>query len=104
MSTREEGRQMARSNDDGAGRWVGLSVFLLGIAFLILVFVLAYKDLTGAGVLGKISSASPAVEANVALQTLAVKGVLFFIMAYVGSAVAGRGIGLYAASKGQDEV
>ncbi len=95
---------MARSDDDGMARGLGLSVFLLGIVILILVFVLAYKDLSSAGVLGRLSGPPPTVEANTALWTLAVKTVLFFLMAYVGSAVAGRGIGLYAASRGQHEV
>jgi len=31
------------------------------------------------------------------------KGVLLFLMAYVGSAVAGRGIGLYSASRAPHE-
>ena len=39
-----------------------------------------------------------------ALRTLAIKGVLLFLMAYVGSAVAGRGIGMYAASRTPDAV
>ncbi len=110
MSGQEEGVQMARSGDDATAKWVGLLVFLLGIAFLILVFVLAYKDLTGAGVLGRLSGPPPAVEgraaveANAALQTLAVKAVLFFLMAYIGSAVAGRGIGMYAASRAPHEI
>jgi hypothetical protein len=109
MSTQEEGMQMGRL-DDATARWIGLGVFLLGIAFLILVFVLAYRDLTGAGVLGRLSGPPPAVEgraaveASAALQTLAIKGVLFFLMAYVGSAVAGRGIGMYGASRAPHEV
>jgi hypothetical protein len=96
--------QMVRSSDDASAKWLGLGVFLLGIAFLIVVFVLAYRDLAGAGVLGQLTSDAPAVEANSALRTLAVKGVLFFLMAYIGSAVAGRGIGLYAASRASHEL
>lgn len=88
-----------RAQDDPPAKWLGLAVFLVGIAFLVAVFVLAYQDLAGAGVLGQLASPGPAVDAAAALRTLAVKGVLFFLMAYVGSAVAGRGIGLYAASR-----
>ncbi len=99
---------MARSDTDAVARWVGVGVFLLGIVFLIIIFNLAYRDLTGAGVLGKLGPAAvegrPAVEANTALQTLAVKGVMFFLMAYIGSAVAGRGIGMYAASRAPHDV
>jgi hypothetical protein len=101
---------MAGTGDDTTAKWVGLLVFLLGIAFLVLVFILAYKDLTGAGVLGRLMAPLPTVEgraapeANTALQTLAVKAVLFFLMAYIGSAVAGRGIGMYAASRMPHEV
>ncbi len=91
--------QMGRSGEDSPGKWLGIVVFLLGILFLIVVFVMGYRDLAAAGVLGQLTSTSPVVEANAALRTLAVKGVMFFIMAYVGSAVAGRGIGLYAASR-----
>lgn len=89
--------------DDAPAKWLGLGVFLLGIAFLALVFALAYQDLTGSGVLGQLASPSQAVSADTALRTLAVKGVLLFLMAYVGSATAGRGIGLYAASRAQHE-
>lgn len=95
---------MARSRDDSAGKWLGLAVFILGIAFLVLVFNFAYKDLTGSGVLGQLASPSPSVAADAALRTLAIKGVLLVLMAYVGSAVAGRGIGMYAASRTPDAV
>lgn len=89
--------------DDAPAKWLGLVVFLLGIAFLALVFWLAYQDLIGSGVLGQLSSPAQAVAADTALRDLAVKGVLLFLMAYVGSATAGRGIGLYAASRAQHE-
>jgi len=96
---------MARSRDDSAGKWLGLAVFILGIAFLVLVFMVAYQDLTGSGVLGRLASPSPSsVAADAALRALAIKGVLLFLMAYVGSAVAGRGIGMYAASRTPDAV
>jgi hypothetical protein len=92
-----------RSESDQSGRWLGLLVFLLGILFLVIVFTLAYRDLTGAGVIGQLTGSAPAVDAGEALRTLALKGVLLFLMAYVGSAVAGRGIGLYSASRAPHE-
>jgi hypothetical protein len=88
--------------EDSAGKWLGLVVFLLGVGFLVLVFLLAYRDLTGAGVLGQITGAPRVVEANAALVTLAIKFAMFVVMAYIGSSVAGRGIGLYAASRSHE--
>ncbi len=95
--------QMARM-DDATARGIGLGVFLLGIVFLIVVFVLAFRDLAGAGVLGQLASPTAPREPGAVWWTLAVKGVLFFLMIYAGSAVAGRGIGLYAASRAPHEV
>lgn len=92
-----------RSESDQSGRWLGLAVFVLGVLFLVVVFTLAYRDLTGAGVIGQLTGPAPAVDAGEALRTLALKGVLLFLMAYVGSAVAGRGIGLYSASRASHE-
>ncbi len=83
---------------DRSARRLGLLVFLLGILLLVVVFTLAYRDLTGAGVIGQLTSPA-AVDAGEALRTLAFKGVLLFLMAYVGSVVAGRGIGMYSASR-----
>jgi hypothetical protein len=94
---------MAAARDDVTAKWLGIGVFLLGIAFMVLVFTLAYRDLTGAGVLGQIASPSASVAADAAVRALVIKGVLFFLLAYVGSAVAGRGIGLYAASRGEGD-
>lgn len=92
-----------RSESDQSGRWLGLLVFLLGISFLAVVFMLAYRDLTGAGIIGQLTGPANTVDAGEALRTLALKGVLLFLMAYVGSAVAGRGIGLYSASRASHE-
>jgi len=91
---------MAANRDDTPAKWLGLSVFLLGVGLMVLVFTLAYRDLTGAGVLGQLASPTTTVNAEGAIRALVVKGVLFFVLAYLGSAVAGRGIGLYAASRG----
>ncbi|MGQ0551033.1 MAG: hypothetical protein ACT4PY_15345 [Armatimonadota bacterium] len=94
--------QMGRPEEDGSGKWLGIVVFLVGIVFLIVVFVLAYRDLIGAGVLGQLSGDRRVVEANAALITLGIKFAMFIVMAYVGSAVAGRGIGMYAASRSHE--
>jgi len=95
--------QSARPADDPTGKWLGLSVFVLGIVFLVVVFFLAFRDLMAAGVLGQLSSPSPSIEATSAIVALGVKFVLFVVLGYVGSAVAGRGIGLYAASRADHE-
>ena len=91
---------MAANRDDAPAKWLGLAVFLLGVVFMVLVFTLAYRDITGAGVLGQLASPTTTVNAEGAIRALVIKGVLFFVLGYVGSAVAGRGIGLYAASRG----
>ncbi len=93
---------MARADEDGSGKWLGVGVFMMGIVFLVVVFVLAYRDLIGAGVLGQLTGDRRIVEAQGALTTFGIKFAMFIVMAYVGSAVAGRGIGLYAASRGHE--
>ena len=95
--------QNARPADESTGKWLGLGVFVLGIVFLIVVFFLAFRDLMAAGVLGQLSSPSPSLEATSAIVSLGVKFVLFVVLGYVGSAVAGRGIGLYAAARSDHE-
>lgn len=95
--------QNARPADEPTGKWLGLGVFVLGIVFLVVVFFLAFRDLMAAGVLGQLSSPSPSLEATSAIVALGVKFVLFVVLGYVGSAVAGRGIGLYAAARADHE-
>lgn len=94
--------QMGRSEEDASGKWLGIAVFLMGIVFLVVVFLLAYRDLMGAGVLGQLSGDRRVVEASGALTTFGIKFAMFIVMAYVGSAVAGRGIGMYAASRSHE--
>lgn len=95
--------QNVRPSDDATAKWLGLSVFLLGIVFLVVVFFMAFRDLAASGVIGQLATPSPSAEAGAALLTFGIKFVLFIVLAYVGSAVAGRGIGLYAASKAAHE-
>jgi hypothetical protein len=91
---------MARSTDS-TGRWLGLAVFLLGVAILLFVFVTAFRDLSAAGVLGQLSA--PAREARADWWGLAVKGVFLVVMLAAGAMIANRGIGLYAVARGTDE-
>jgi uncharacterized protein YjeT (DUF2065 family) len=88
------------SAPDASGRILGLVVFTVGIVLLLFVFYLAYTALTG-GMLGGL--AAPATEQqgpnlNFAL-VLVLKAIFLFILGYVGSAIAGRGIGMYQASR-----
>jgi hypothetical protein len=86
---------------DLPGKWLGLIVFGLGIAMLVFVFYRGFAEFVQAGVLaqtlGKEQNGSQIVG-NFLLGALA-KWVLLFLLAYVASAVAGRGIALYQASR-----
>lgn len=82
---------------DAAGKGLGIAVFLLGVAMLIAVFVLAYLDLVAAGD-GSIFSRLFNLPA-----TLIFKGALLFIMGVVASAVANKGISLYQAARHVEE-
>jgi hypothetical protein len=90
----------ARSTDS-TGRWLGLVVFLLGVAILVFVFATAFRDLSAAGVLGQLTP--PAGEMRADWWGLAVKGVFLVVMLAAGAMIANRGIGLYAAARGADE-
>jgi uncharacterized membrane protein len=75
-------------------------VFLVGVVLLLFVFYMAYGELTG-GMLSGL--ASPPTEQggpnlNVAL-VLVLKAIFLFILGYLGSAVAGRGIAMYHAAR-----
>jgi hypothetical protein len=91
----------ARSAGDATGRWLGLVVFVLGVVVLVLVFVMAYRDVLGTGVLGQLTDAQ-AARTVPDWWTLAVRGVMFVIMMISGALIANRGIGLYAAARGTD--
>ncbi|OFX31059.1 MAG: hypothetical protein A2Z07_09780 [Armatimonadetes bacterium RBG_16_67_12] len=93
---------MTRPAGDSTGKWLGLVVFLLGVAFLVSVFVLGYRDLAATGALGQLTT-DAARESRADWWALAVKGVMLAIMMISGALIANRGIGLYAASRPADE-
>lgn len=78
---------------DAAGKTLGITVFILGVAMLISVFVLAYRDLIAAAD-GSVLSRLFNLPA-----TLLFKGALLFIMGIVASAIANKGIALYEAAR-----
>lgn len=76
-----------------AGKSLGIVVFLLGVAMLISVFIIAYRDLLAtaeASVLSRLFNLPVA---------LVYKGVLLFVMGVVASAIANKGIALYQAAR-----
>jgi hypothetical protein len=77
---------------DGAGRVLGLFVFVVGVLLLIAVFYLAYRELLPAGSLAATASAQNALLVVVA------KGVFLFITGFIASAIANKGISLYQAA------
>lgn len=83
---------------DSTGKWLGLAVFLLGIVFLVVVFLQGYRDLAATGALGQLP-ADPVREARADWWALAVRGVILGVMMICGALIANRGIGLYAASR-----
>lgn len=81
---------------EAAGKWLGLIVFFIGVAMLIAVFVLAYRDLIAA------TQASALSRLLNLPATLLYKGALLFIMGVVSSAIANKGIALYQAARGTE--
>jgi len=70
-------------------------VFVLGVLLLLAVFFLAYLELIGSGVLaGSLPGRS---TGDIALM-VATKGLFLFVLGFVASAVANKGIALYQAA------
>ena len=84
-----------RATADRMGRGAGIAVFVLGVFLLLAVFYLAYKELIASGALAPSPSAISA--GNLALL-VATKGLFLFLMGFVSSAIANKGIGLYEAA------
>lgn len=93
-------QQNGAKGADARGRLLGLAVFVLGVALLLFVFYVAYAELTG----GAMSQLARPVQGgpDMALAlTLVLKAIFLFLLGYLASGIAGRGIGLYQAARGE---
>lgn len=84
---------------DQTGRFSGIVVFALGVLMLVFVFYLAYLELIASGALAGTAGGRPA--GDMALF-VAAKGLFLFVLGFVSSAIANKGIALYQAAGGQD--
>lgn len=84
---------------DQAGRIGGIAVFALGVLLLLLVFYLAYLELVASGALAGTAGARSA--GDVALFVGA-KALFLFLLGFVASAIANKGIALYEAAGGSE--
>jgi hypothetical protein len=82
-----------RGAADPAGRVLGIVVFLIGVAMLIAVFFIAYRDLIASGD-GSIFQRMFNLPV-----TLMFKAGLLLVMGIAASAIANKGIALYAAAR-----
>lgn len=82
---------------DTVGRALGIVVFLVGIGMLIAVFFIAYRDFVGVG-------DGSLLQRMVNLPvTLMFKAGLILVMGLAASAIANKGIALYAAARHREE-
>lgn len=79
---------------------MGLAVFVLGVALLLFVFYMAYAELTGGTMNQLAQPAQGGPDMSLAL-TLVLKAIFLFLLGYLASGIAGRGIGLYQAARGE---
>ena len=83
---------------DHTGRVSGIAVFAIGILLLLLVFYLAYLELIASGAL---AGAAGRPAGDFALF-VAAKGLFLFLLGFVASAIANKGIALYQAAGGAE--
>ncbi|MCL6499467.1 MAG: hypothetical protein K6U07_05530 [Firmicutes bacterium] len=91
--------QTARGTD-APGRVLGLAVFVLGVVLLLFVFYVAYTELTGNSLSQVARPPQGGPDMGLALA-LVLKAIFLFLLGYLASGIAGRGIGLYQASRGE---
>jgi len=90
-----------RDAADPPGKWLGLVVFALGIVLLAFVFYRGYVELVQTGLLSQtIGGAQNVAKITDAFLIAIAKWLWLFLLAYVASSIAGRGISLYQASRG----
>ncbi len=88
-----------RSTSDTSGRVLGMVVFGVGILLLLFVFYIVYTELVS-GALSRLTAPNPqqGPDLNLALAIL-LRGLFLFLLGYLASAIAGRGIGMYHAAR-----
>ena len=84
---------------DRSTRSIGLVVFALGILMLLFVFAMAVWLFTGPA--ERLLPGGSASGLGSAAALMFIRIALLFIMALVGSMIAGRGIDLYFGSRGR---
>ena len=89
--------QVTAIQHDTTGRSLGIGVFVLGVAMLIAVFIMAYLDLVAAG------DGSIFQKMFNLPVTLTFKSALLLVMGLVASAIANKGISLYEAARTREE-
>jgi len=87
---------VARFDRDSAGRAAGIGVFVLGVLLLLVVFYLAYLELVRSGAL---AGSVPGRSAGEVALAVATKGLFLFLLGFVASAIANKGIALYQAAQ-----
>lgn len=98
-------RDMVAGKDDTAGRIVGFGVFLLGIALLVFVAIVAYifftTPVSQIAIVPHKGAASGATAVNTlgaSAMILAFRVAMLIIITIVGSLMAGKGLQFYYAS------
>lgn len=84
---------MAWGEGDAGARTTGMVVFIVGVLLLLAVFYFAYLELIAQGSGGSL----PGRPTNAALF-IATKGLFLFLLGFVASSVANKGIALYLAA------
>ena len=84
---------------DQAGRVSGIAVFALGVVLLLVVFYLAYLELVASGALAGTAGGRSAGDLAFFVGA---KALFLFLLGFVASAIANKGIALYEAAGGRD--
>lgn len=88
-----------RDGGDPAGKWLGLAVFVLGIGLLVFVFVRGFDEFVRVDLLTRPGGEQEGRPFETTFLVALGKWLLLFLLAYVASAMAGRGIALYQAAR-----
>ncbi len=91
---------ISRAESDPPGKWLGLAVFALGVLLLAFVFYRGFVELVQTGLLTQTLSGAQNARITDTFLIAIAKWLLLFLLAYVSSSIAGRGISLYQASRG----